>query len=184
MLAHLRAVSNSLNDTISNLTQIVKTQTNINITIESLNLHEYVNSTEATIRGFKDTNNVVEVINNVPEDIFVDFNPAYLESVLLNFTTNAIKYAHPNRNPVIIFDFDIELDGHKALKIIDNGLGIDLEKYGDLLFGMYKTFHKHDEARGVGLYITRNQLDAMKASVSVESKVDEGTTFKIIFNDI
>lgn len=184
MLSHLRTVSNSLNDTISNLTQIVKTQTNINIVVESLNLHEYVNRTVTTIRGFdKDVSNVT-IINNVPEYVYTNFNPAYLESVLLNFTTNAIKYAHPDRDPVIVFDFSIEPDGYKALKIADNGLGIDLSAYGDLLFGMYKTFHKHEEARGLGLYITKNQLDAMKANVSVESEVGVGTTFKIVFSDI
>lgn len=184
MLSHLRTVSNSLNDTISNLTQIVKTQTNINIVVESLNLHEYVNRTVTTIHGFdKDFSNVT-IINNVPEYVYTNFNPAYLESVLLNFTTNAIKYAHPDRDPIIIFDFSIEPDGYKALKITDNGLGIDLAAYGDLLFGMYKTFHKHEEARGLGLYITRNQLEAMKANVSVESEVGVGTTFKIVFSDI
>jgi signal transduction histidine kinase len=184
MLIHLRTVSNSLNDTISNLAQIVKTQTDINIVVKSLNLKEYINRTSIAIRGYdKDVSNVT-IINNIPEYVFINFNPAYLESVLLNFTTNAIKYAHPERDPVIIFDFIIEPDGHKALKIKDNGLGIDLAVYGDLLFGMYKTFHKHEEARGLGLYITKNQLDAMKANVFVESEVGIGTTFKIVFSDI
>ncbi|MEP6930762.1 MAG: ATP-binding protein, partial [Flavobacterium sp.] len=64
------------------------------------------------------------------------------------------------------------------------GLGIDLAVYGDLLFGMYKTFHKHEEARGIGLYITRNQIEAMKGSVFVESEVGAGTSFKIVFNDM
>ena len=53
-----------------------------------------------------------------------------------------------------------------------------------ILFGMYKTFHKHEEARGIGLYITRNQIEAMKGSVSVKSEVGVGTSFKIVFNDI
>nr|WP_315224463.1 PAS domain-containing protein [uncultured Flavobacterium sp.] len=184
MLLHLRTISNSLNDTISDLAQIVKTQTNINIIVKSLNLHEYISRTITAITGFENHENKFTVINNVPEYVFIDFNPAYLESVLLNFATNALKYAHPLRDPVIIFEFSIESDGHKALKIKDNGLGIDLTVYGDLLFGMYKTFHKHEDARGLGLYIIKNQLDAMKASVSVESEVGFGTTFKIIFDDL
>jgi len=183
MLLHLRTVSNDLNDTISNLTQIVKTQSNINIAVAPLKLYEYIEKTISTIKRYdKQTN--VSIINNVPKYLKINFNPAYLESVLLNFTTNAIKYAHPDRDPVIVFDFGIEPEGYKSLKITDNGLGIDLAVYGDLLFGMYKTFHKHEEARGIGLYITRNQIEAMKGSIFVESEVGAGTSFKIVFNDM
>lgn len=183
MLEHLRTVSNDLNETISNLTQIVKTQSNINIAVVPLKLHEYIEKTISTIKGY-DKQKKVTIINNVPQYLTINYNPAYLESVLLNFTTNAIKYAHPDRDPFIVFDFGIEPEGYKSLKITDNGLGIDLKIYGDLLFGMYKTFHKHEEARGIGLYITRNQIEAMKGTVSVESEVGVGTSFKIVFNDL
>ncbi|SEO40515.1 PAS domain S-box-containing protein [Flavobacterium sp. CF108] len=183
MLEHLRTVSNDLNETISNLTQIVKTQSNINIAVEPLKLCEYIEKTVSAIKGY-DKQKKVTIVNNVPKYLTINFNPAYLESVLLNFTTNAIKYAHPDRDPLIVFDFGIEPEGYKSLKITDNGLGIDLKVYGELLFGMYKTFHKHDEARGIGLYITRNQIEAMKGTVSVESEVGVGTSFKIVFNDL
>ena len=183
MLEHLRTVSNDLNETISNLTQIVKTQSNINIAVEPLKLCEYIEKTVSAIKGY-DKQKKVTIVNNVPQYLTINFNPAYLESVLLNFTTNAIKYAHPDRDPLIVFDFGIEPEGYKSLKITDNGLGIDLKVYGELLFGMYKTFHKHDEARGIGLYITRNQIEAMKGTVSVESEVGVGTSFKIVFNDL
>ncbi|MET3027600.1 PAS domain-containing protein [Flavobacterium sp. UW10123] len=183
MLEYLRAVSNDLNETISNLTQIVKTQSNINIAVVPLKLCEYIEKTISTIKGY-DKNRKVTIINNVPKYLTINFNPAYMESVLLNFTTNAIKYAHPDRDPIITFDFAIEPEGFKSLKITDNGLGIDLKVYGELLFGMYKTFHKHEEARGIGLYITRNQIEAMKGTVEVESEVGVGTSFKIVFNDM
>ncbi|KAF2514283.1 PAS domain-containing sensor histidine kinase [Flavobacterium foetidum] len=183
MLEHLRTVSNDLNETISNLTQIVKTQSNIDIAVAPLLLSEYIEKTISTIKGY-DKQRKVTIVNNVPKYLTVNFNPAYMESVLLNFTTNAIKYAHPDRDPVIVFDFAIEPEGFKSLKITDNGLGIDLKMYGDLLFGMYKTFHKHEEARGIGLYITRNQIEAMKGTVLVESEVGVGTSFKIVFNDM
>jgi PAS domain S-box-containing protein len=182
MLTHLRTVSNDLNDTISNLTQIVKTQSNINIAVFPLKLYDYIEKTSSTIIGYdKQTN--VRIVNNVPKFLTINFNPAYMESILLNFTTNAIKYRHPDRDPVIVFDFAIEPEGYKSLRITDNGLGIDLKMYGELLFGMYKTFHKHPESRGIGLYITRNQIEALKGSVAVESEVGVGTSFKIVFND-
>ena len=44
---------------------------------------------------------------------------------------------------------------------------------------MYKTFHKHKDAKGIGLFITKNQVEAMNGKISVESELDEGTTFKV-----
>lgn len=101
---------------------------------------------------------------------------------MLNFSTNAIKYAHPDRSPIIEFNFFIE-NGKKILTVTDNGLGIDLDKYGHLLFGMYKTFHNNENAQGIGLYITKIQIDAMKGEISIKSKVGVGTSFKIIFSN-
>ncbi len=44
---------------------------------------------------------------------------------------------------------------------------------------MYKTFHKHEDAKGIGLFIAKNQIDALNGKVTVKSKVKIGTTFKI-----
>lgn len=49
------------------------------------------------------------------------------------------------------------------------------------MFGMYKTFHGNRDARGIGLFITKNQIEAMKGKIEVESTVDQGTKFKIYF---
>jgi nitrogen fixation/metabolism regulation signal transduction histidine kinase len=62
----------------------------------------------------------------------------------------------------------------------DNGLGIDLKKYGDRLFRLNNTFHRHPDSKGVGLYMIKTQIEAIGGSISVESEEDKGTTFKII----
>ncbi len=71
-------------------------------------------------------------------------------------------------------------NGFKVLSIQDNGLGIDLERYKDRLLGMYKTYHGNKDAKGLGLFITKAKIDSMKGKIEVESKVGEGTTFRII----
>jgi chemotaxis protein histidine kinase CheA len=42
---------------------------------------------------------------------------------------------------------------------------------------MYKTFHKNANARGIGLFITRNQVESLGGTIKVESTVNVGTTF-------
>ena len=66
-----------------------------------------------------------------------------------------------------------------VIEISDNGIGIDLVKNGDKLFGMYKTFSNNKDSRGIGLFITKNQIEAMGGSITVESELNVGTTFKI-----
>lgn len=178
---HLRTVSNDLNETIAHIFQIVNIQNNIDIVKEPLDLNLYLEKNHKIINGYN-LEKKATIINKVPKGTIINFNPAYLESILLNLSTNAIKYAHPERLPIIIFDFFIE-NQKKILTINDNGLGIDLDKYGKMLFGMYKTFHKHENANGIGLYITKKQIESMNGNISVESKPSVGTTFKVTFND-
>ncbi|OYY14996.1 MAG: hypothetical protein B7Y69_11745, partial [Sphingobacteriia bacterium 35-40-8] len=70
-----------------------------------------------------------------------------------------------------------------VLLFADNGIGIDLERNRDKLFGMYKTFSNNPDARGIGLFITKNQIDAMGGKVEVESELGKGTRFIIYFNN-
>ena len=110
----------------------------------------------------------------------INYIPAYLESILLNLVTNAIKYKHPDRDPVIGIRSYIE-DEKKFLQISDNGRGIDMKLFKDKIFGMYKTFHYNKDAVGIGLFITKNQVESLNGKITVESEVDEGTTFTIEF---
>lgn len=178
-LGYLRTVAEDLNKTIADLSQIVYVQNNLDVVKQSLQLNHYLNKVEKVINGYR-TNSRVSFINNVPDDVFVNYNPAYLESVLLNFSTNAIKYAHKERFPELQFTFS---EQDRILTIADNGLGIDLKRYGDSLFGLNQTFHQHENACGLGLYITKYQIESMRGMVTVDSKVGQGTTFKIHFKD-
>jgi PAS domain S-box-containing protein len=175
----LQNVSNTLNETMLNLNEVINIQTNINLIIENLNIKDNIDRIINIVSeqiAFKKA----VIKNNVSPEIFVKYNPAYLESILLNFISNAIRYCHPERNPVIILNSYFEND-KTVLEIADNGLGIDLTKYGDKLFGMYKTFHENPDSKGIGLFITKNQIDAMGGTVTVESEPNTGTTFKIYF---
>jgi len=119
-----------------------------------------------------------EIYSDFTEVPEIQYIPSYMESILLNLITNAIKYKHPDRNPVVDICTYTE-NGHSYLMIKDNGLGIDMEKHGSKLFHLYETFHNNTDAIGIGLFITKNQVEAMQGSIKVESTVNEGTKFII-----
>ncbi len=177
----LSSASNDLMETLENLNQIIDINTNVNLDKKPLKLHGSIERIEKILSALLERHKA-KIQNNVPKDLIVHSVPAYLDSIILNLMTNGIKYKNPNRNPVISLNAS-KHDKTVIFSFSDNGLGIDLEKYGGKIFGMYKTFHNNKEARGLGLYIIKNQIEAMGGSITVSSEVDKGTTFNVYFNE-
>jgi PAS domain S-box len=111
----------------------------------------------------------------------VHYSPTYLQSVFINLISNAIKYRSYERKSVIKIRTFLSENKETILSISDNGIGIDLEKHKHKIFGLYKTFHPNKDSRGVGLYMTKRQIETLGGTISVESKINVGTTFKVIF---
>jgi PAS domain S-box-containing protein len=120
--------------------------------------------------------------------IQVDFTAApevvsvrsYVLSILYNLLSNALKYRSPDRDLHIKVQSAPEGD-YTCLAVTDNGLGIDLAKNKDKLFGMYKRFHQHIEGKGLGLHLVKTQIETLGGSIRVQSEKDKGTTFKVLF---
>ena len=175
----LHDISESLNETINHLNEIVTAQSHSLDERRILSFDHVLQSTLSSIsRMIEETH--TEIFSDFSEVSEIRYIPSYLESIFLNLITNAIKYRHPDRHPTIdIYSF-LEKD-KICLMIKDNGLGIDLEKHGNNLFNMYQTFHTGKESVGIGLFITKNQIETLQGSIHVESTVNEGSIFKIVF---
>lgn len=115
----------------------------------------------------------------VPTDAQVMGVRAFVNSIVLNLLTNAVKYRHPQRTADIRIYADRDHD-HWALHVEDNGLGIDLDRFGARLFSLYQTFHQHPDARGVGLFISKSQAEAKGGKLLVRSQPGEGSRFSLL----
>ncbi|MBM1108010.1 PAS domain-containing protein [Aurantibacter crassamenti] len=173
--------SDGLLESLDNLNGVVAISTNINIDKKQINLSKSINKTANQLSDLLLKNNVT-FINNVTESVVVKAIPEYLENILNNFITNGVKYRESTRDSFVKFKTTKE-ENYTVLSIEDNGIGIDLKKHGDKMFGMYKTFHHNEDAKGIGLFFTKKQIEAMNGKVEVYSEVGVGTTFKIYFND-
>jgi PAS domain S-box-containing protein len=129
---------------------------------------------------------ITELSANVSSDFsrapIIQYPTIYLESIMLNLLDNALKYHSPTRKPDIKFTSYTDVNGHTILEAQDNGLGINLERYRHHVFKLRKTFHPHPESRGIGLFMIKNQIDAMGGEISISSEENKGTTFFINFN--
>ena len=177
IISLLDRASDNLAETIEHLNEVVLVNTTVSDNLKPVcinqSLEKVIDSLSAIIRREN-----VKIQNNVAKESFIKGIPAYIESILLNFITNAIKYRSQEREAEVNI-YTEESSEYIKLIIEDNGLGIDLKKNGRKLFGMYKTFHQHKDSRGIGLFITKNQIEALGGKVEVESIINQGTKFKI-----
>lgn len=177
LIDFLITIANDLQETVYYLNEVLQIQTNLNKQVKKVNLYHEV---EKVLVKFKESiqENAVVVQVNIPTNLNINYSIEYIESVLVNLISNAIKFRQPGRKLHIKIETEIQ-EKYIILKIEDNGTGIDLELHGQKLFGMYKTFHSNKDSRGLGLFITKNQVDAMGGKIEVESEVGKGATFKV-----
>ncbi len=177
---HMIQASNNLAETIHYLNEITAMQLQTNEHLEALDIKSFVQ---------KNLKALERELSLIDGKIELDFQinskvigvAAYVDSILYNLLSNTLKYRSPDR-PLVV-QVSCRQD-HEAvhIDITDNGIGIDLERNGDKLFGLYKTFHQNEDAKGVGLFISKNQAEAMGGSLVVKSKEGQGSTFTLSLN--
>lgn len=166
-------------ETVNHLNEIVAVEDHKDLHLEPLNIHHYIHKALDTL--VMDIRNTQATIDNlVPENCEIPYSAVYMESILLNLMTNTLKYRHPDRVPHVVLTTRLT-DDYLVLSIKDNGIGIDLERFGKKLFGMYATFTDNPEATGIGLFITKNQIESLGGKIEVESTLNVGSTFHIYF---
>ena len=168
-----------LDRVVKDLNTILEIRKNTISSVQEINLEEELNLIKL---------NLEKDISETDTTLLVDFSAApairtvrpYLDSIIINLISNAIKYRHPNRKPIIIIRS--ELRGNLFfLEVKDNGVGIDLETYGHKIFTLYSRFHNHVEGKGLGLYLVRTQCEALGGKAEVKSSLETGTAFTVSF---
>ena len=174
---NIKLISESLANTIEHLNEIVKIQTQISKELVTVNLQQTFDNILKTLdTNIAEAGATVKV--NFEQCNELKYVAAYLDSIFLNLLTNALKYRRPGVPPIINC-YTYMQNKHVILVFEDNGLGIDLKRYGNKVFGMYQTFHQHVNAKGLGLFITRSQIESLGGSIKIDSEVNVGTKFTI-----
>ncbi|WP_394759758.1 PAS domain S-box protein, partial [Flavobacterium sp.] len=175
----LKQSTNKLSDTIFYLNETVTVQSGLKNEKITLNLKKEIEKAILGINAIVKTNHA-RINIEINDNIEIIATQSYLESIIFNMLTNAIKYRSLVRKPIINIKAE-KTDDYIKVSIQDNGIGIDLEKNKDKIFGMYKTFNGNPDAVGLGLFMAKNHIESMGGRIEVESEIDKGTTFTMYF---
>lgn len=170
----LGASAKSLESTILDLSKIIDIRNDKFSLIESVDLHDVVKSITDSLRtSIKENHVVLKLDLQVTE---LNTIKAYIHSILYNLISNAIQYRDKHRGLVISITNHVE-GKFVVFEITDNGMGIDMPRYGHLMFRLYKRFHTHVQGKGLGLYLVKQQIEKLNGNIAVKSAPGEGTMF-------
>lgn len=172
----LKKSSQNLTDTLNELSRVLELQSSEKADLE---LCRFSDITQKILEQFgieiQKKNAIITTHYDVQE---IKYSKVYLESILYNLISNSLKYS--TKPPIIHIETFLK-ENKIILKIIDNGIGIDLERYKDDLFKFKKIFHRGYDSNGIGLFLIRHQIESLGGSIDIESTPGEGTTFCITF---
>jgi histidine kinase/DNA gyrase B/HSP90-like ATPase len=176
VVEHILKSATTLDDVIKDLNKVVDLKNNLHQIKEKIDIKKEIDDIWFVLdQNVKQCNG--KLILDIKLPVLYGIR-SYFNSVLYNLISNAIKYRHPDRDCLIRITTNNVLENCE-IRIQDNGIGIDLDKHGTKMFGMYKRFHDHLDGKGLGLFLAKQQVEAMSGKLAVESKLNTGTQFTI-----
>ncbi|HAD95806.1 MAG TPA: hypothetical protein DCG19_00290 [Cryomorphaceae bacterium] len=175
----VKVTSEALDHVLRDLNMVLATKSNLNQRVDKIDLREIVrlvrNELELQISS---ANATVKLVDNPDLKPFYSIS-SYLQSIIYILVSNAIKYRRQDVDPVVKVVAH-QKESEVEIEVIDNGLGIDLKRYGDEIFGFYKRFHNHVQGRGLGLYLAKAQVETLGGQIRVQSNLGTGSMFSIV----
>lgn len=163
-----------LKRTLDALIEILRIDKDSMVTAEDINFQELLQELELDYKEHLEQAN--GKLNIYMQCDSIRYNKAYLTSILRNLISNAIKYSYPNR-PVRI-SICTERKGDLVILLVqDNGMGMDLKKWGHLLFKPFKRLNNHRAGTGIGLHLIKQIIEKNAGKIKVKSQPGQGTTF-------
>ncbi|MDO6470655.1 sensor histidine kinase [Maribacter sp. 1_MG-2023] len=180
LLPKLDQVAKSITNLTEDINDYVAILDTKEIKIVDIDLKELILEVKNEFTETLLDNTGFEVQLNLEAWDHISYSKFYLQSIVHNIISNAIKYKRDNVSSYIQFESVIE-NMQRVLYVRDNGIGLNLERHGENVFKLYKRFHRNISGKGMGLFLVKSQLEALNATITIDSKIGVGTTFKLIF---
>src|SRR5690606_4952931 len=167
---YIQEAADSMDDLLKDLNVILSTRSMLNEKVEPFSLTQVINTVASNLQHEVEQSKAVIEVDIAPGADDIVSIKSYIQSTFYNLIANAIKYRDEER-PLLI-----KINGHRinhrtVIVVTDNGLGIDLETNASRIFGLYSRFHPNHEGKGLGLYMTKTQIELLNGTIDVKSKV-------------
>ena len=111
------------------------------------------------------------------EEAEIACSEGLLRQALTNLVENAVKYRRPEVPPAVEIS-GTKIDGEYQLRVSDNGAGMSTEEAARIFEPLYRSPRmQHLPGTGLGLSIVNRIVQASGGAISVESRLEEGSTF-------
>lgn len=181
LLGAFKSSTFQLNDTLNDLMKILFIKQNKFIELKEIRFEQVVNKCVEELNPQLHHPDII-IKTDFKEAPFVLFDQIYLESIMMNLISNSIKFADSMK----VLELNIvsrNADDFTILEYSDNGIGMEMERVKDRIFGLYQRFHDRSDSKGIGLYLIHSHITTLGGKITVDSKVNEGTKFMISFKN-
>lgn len=168
-----------LDDVISDLNKILQVKSEITEHRELIYFENIVKDIKFSISNLIEKEHVSITTNFDAINKLHTFK-GYLHSIFYNLISNSIKYRQREINPIVTITTE-KLNDRIRIIFQDNGMGMDLELYGDKIFGLYKRFHPYIEGKGFGLFMVKTHVEVLGGTITLFSEPNKGARFIIEF---
>lgn len=166
-----------LENTLNGLIDLVEFQKNTEQITTEIDLIEVFEEVHGQLsHEIKEVNATIKT--NFVKRPKIRYIPAYIKSIFYNLLSNSIKYRSYDR-PLEITVSITKKEVYTLISISDNGIGIDMERYGHFLFKPFKRLTLERKGTGIGLSIINNVVRKNGGRIEVNSKINKGATFAV-----
>lgn len=156
----------------------------LKVDFEKKNLRDIVNETYNVYKSVVEDRNLELKLNCELESAICEIDTKMFNKVMTNILNNAIKYTEKGSICLHLYETVGEDKNRLCVEISDTGIGIPEDKqtmifeaFRQVSEGMNRLF----QGTGLGLSVTKKFVELMNGEISVESKLNEGTSFKLKF---
>ncbi|OGU40347.1 MAG: hypothetical protein A2X61_11065 [Ignavibacteria bacterium GWB2_35_12] len=147
-----------------------------------LNVLELANNSVELFKVEAKKKSLELILESKYDAIYLRTDERMVSDIINNLVNNAIKFTHHGSITVRVETEDIDLQKYVVIDIIDTGIGIE-EKYFDTIFDEFRQvsegLSRSFEGTGLGLTICKRYAEMLGGSISLKSRLNEGSTFTL-----
>lgn len=176
---YLRQTSQELEQTLRDLNEVLMIRSQSGVNAETICLADWVEERRrawVALIGSGGGRLCFQVRN--PHHVTIHL--ASLDAIVEELLQNAVQFRSPDRALEVTLNIRSDRARNSLIiSIADNGTGIDIQRNGKNLFGMYRTFHPGASGKGLGLFLARNRAEVLQGELYCESEINRGSVFTL-----